>query len=109
MFVPDIVLDDEYLTDPSLLTSHHRTKIRIINISTPDLHFFHTPLIKILSLLPAFSCCIHISFEVHPRILEIIDLLYNFSVTQIFPRNTFIDITDKFIVKSTAQTGKFIY
>ena len=77
--------------------------------TTPDLHFFHTPLIKILSLLPAFSCCIHISFEVHPRILEIIDLLYNFSVTQIFPRNTFIDITDKFIVKSTAQVGKFIY
>ena len=67
------------------------------------------PLIKILSLLPAFSCCIHISFEVHPRILEIIDLLYNFSVTQIFPRNTFIDITDKFIVKSAAQTGKLIY
>ena len=44
VFVSCIVLDDEYRTDPSLLTSHHRTKIRIINISSSYIHILHTPI-----------------------------------------------------------------
>ena len=44
VFVPDIVLDDEYRTDSTLLTSHHRTKIRVINISSSYIHILHTPI-----------------------------------------------------------------
>ena len=44
VFVPDIVLDDEYRTDPALLASHYRTKIRVINISSSYIHILHTPI-----------------------------------------------------------------
>ena len=44
VLVADIVLNDEYRTDPALLASHYRTKIRVINISSSYIHILHTPI-----------------------------------------------------------------
>ena len=69
VLIANIVLNDQNRPDTTLLTSYHRAKIRIKNISSFDNHTFHTPIFSVFMFLsdiifPSFFVCIHVLSKV---------------------------------------------